>query len=172
MEQQAVYDAIQTWCTPTALGGLGNNGDTVSDQNPLATRMHFTECPSETGERIYYGAVKYGTSNYVYSGGDWQDPGHLTWLNPALSVNYGVNPRAVFNFHTFVDRPGYLLSDSHYKSIAHITDGTSNAVAVSESCQGNGNAQLVKVGVGLATMRFPNRQEPRMLPVPFPAIAS
>jgi prepilin-type N-terminal cleavage/methylation domain-containing protein/prepilin-type processing-associated H-X9-DG protein len=144
-EQSALYDGLDAW--------LVNNYIAAAD-SPINTRLDIAECPSESADRqlkIYVNVPRLGTNNYVFSGGDWQDAGHLQWLGGGVP-SYNANPRAVFNFT--VIQP--WKETRSYRTFSALADGTSNTVAVSESCQGNGNAQLTKVGVVASSTAVPN----------------
>ena len=70
--------------------------------------------------------------------------------------NYGVNPRAAFSATLRVGWTWNTVMPSMGKSLANIADGTSNTVAVSKICQGNGNSTLAKVGWAVSTTAVPN----------------
>jgi prepilin-type processing-associated H-X9-DG protein len=162
-----MYEAGNTWF---GLGynfsdnqnGITNSG--VFYANPfVGVRMGQLECPSETGDRFSKPGAdashqRIGSANYAFSGGDWQDAAHLEWLTGKYP-NYVTNPRAVFDARNYssvsvgIVSAGWPLGPC--KSLANISDGTSNTVVVSESCQGNGNIQQVKVGVAVSNTAVP-----------------
>jgi prepilin-type processing-associated H-X9-DG protein len=135
-EQTALYQGAISW---TDLNKYLD--DVTMAGNPAAVRVAYLECPSETGDK-FPASFGVGTSNYVYCGGDWQDAATLGG-NIGASCSYDTNPRSVFNARYY--RP--LTDTIKYRGMNAVSDGTSNTVALSESCQGNGNTQLTRVGV-------------------------
>ena len=72
---RALYESGTAW--------LASGKDYVEPNSPFNTRFDHVECPSESADRSaadlmgYADVPKYGTVNYTFSGGDWQDAGHL-----------------------------------------------------------------------------------------------
>ena len=114
-EQQALYDQ---WSSPQgtwpAFGpcpwGPGQGDDYTIYDAQVATLL----CPSD-GNAPNKDATAYGRNNYMFSCGDSVDASNTTYGN-----NEGTNPRGVFN------------NISGRISFAHITDGTSNTIMLSE----------------------------------------
>ena len=149
IEQVVVYDAGCIW--GISLDRSMDAQDTADMSNPLARRMHHLECPSEMGsnpmpELPDNWSGRFGASNYVYSGADWQDAGHRQ------SVTFQTNPRAAFSAHCGRENP---IASYNFKALSDIIDGTSNTVLLSESCRGNGNTRLTKVGVAVSSGAVP-----------------
>jgi prepilin-type processing-associated H-X9-DG protein len=160
-EQISMYEAAASWLAVAA------NSRTSAGANPFNTRMQHLECPSETADRlrkVYSDVPQLGGSNYVFSGADWQDALHafITLGRPSVRYDYAVNPRAAFNgtiAHTTTDTNPSDPPENYqrYKSLASIGDGTSNTIALSESCQGNGNKLLARVGIVQVATNIVNR---------------
>ena len=73
IEQSALYEICTIWgeanqALDTSPASATING--VVYPNPHSGRFQYLECPSEVGEKPG------GSSNYVFSGADWQDAGH------------------------------------------------------------------------------------------------
>ena len=140
IEQASLYEEGKQWIKLGNVADLNPGGMTsggVFYANPFAVRLQHLECPSETAAR--FPSAILGTLNYAWSGGDWQDAGYAPGLG--LVCSYTTNPRSIFSARNGYDVP------TAWKSLADITDGTSNTVVLSESCQGNGDRTMARVGV-------------------------
>lgn len=116
IEQQAVWDQIGGSITVGSYT-VPPGGDWVNDGNypPYRQRISAVMCPSDGHAQLPHpNNGNIATVNYVFSRGDW-----IADTIPDPDVTLDISPRGVF-------RGGRCIT------LAEITDGTSNTIAISE----------------------------------------
>jgi prepilin-type N-terminal cleavage/methylation domain-containing protein len=131
IEQENVFrlgvDAPPIW--PNAANN--SNEDIVARQ---IIRIYY--CPSRRAPTAY-GTAQFGRSDYAGSAGIFQGDVHeLTGEIPAAPIGYSParNERTFENFGSFPGRGGMIVWPGRgmRRTIASVTDGTSNTIAVAE----------------------------------------
>jgi len=105
---------------------------------PWGTQIPMLLCPSGNVNKT---RNAYGKNSYAFSLGD-------------TLISY---PNSTYNSPTAITR-GIFGGSSHYIGMQHVTDGSSNTVAISERCWGECPRTLVRRGAGLEDSHGDERQ--------------
>lgn len=143
-EQVAVWETLNSGtdgaATPSYWAVLGPLNTTSSTSNPFTQHIGPLKCPSDPQSKQIYG------NNYAPNTGDWFDMLGATDNNRgpycmALSHNSSTSgPTGLSTATTFAPK---------YRSLASLTDGTSNTIVFAERCLGGSSANRLggKAGV-------------------------
>jgi len=161
MEQQAAYDSL-TQCYKDATLAAGYAGSIISPWTPLYNRLPQLRengvktfiCPTEPNRNpndALGGAYPVAPRNYVLCRGDVMY-GNITSPNEAEEANVSYRTQ-----HWPWSAPRGLFAVQSWKSMAHIPDGTSNTLALSETCvMASSTSNQVKGAIAIVQAPFYN----------------